>query len=428
MFDIFSESLNTVEFVRSVRRELHRHPELTGREWNTVALIRRELERMGIEHVNVPDGGVLAFIDGEKPGRTVLLRADCDALAMRESPLNGGGQPKPCISEIEGAAHTCGHDVHTACLLGAAAVLNAHRDEIEGRVILMFERGEEGGYRVYFLVKYIQEHGIHIDAAYGMHTKPDLPTGTFGMAAGPVAAGGVSFEIELTGKGGHGSRPDLGNSPLDCFLAIANGMSGLRMKYLDPMKPVTCNICMVKTGTRRNIVPSFLEFKGTSRFYDAEIGRTVRERLVKLFDSSAELYECGIRYAALKGPSFPLVNNEVMTDIARRAAAEAMGPACVKDMAPQMGGDSFATMCAYYPSMMIYLGSGNAEKGITGDYHNPTYDCDEDSLPYGTAVYVSSALAYLKEKPAIEFSPFEGDADAILAFAHRPMPERLDPQ
>ncbi|MBR0113667.1 MAG: amidohydrolase [Firmicutes bacterium] len=428
MFDIFSESLKTVDFVRSVRRELHLHPELTGREWNTVALIHKELTRMGIPFDNVPDGGVLAYIEGEKPGKTVLLRGDCDALPMQEDPLNGGKQPKPCVSCEDGAAHTCGHDVHTACLLGAAEVLNAHKDEIEGRVILMFERGEEGGYRIYYLMKYIQERGIHIDAAYGMHVSPNLKVKTYGMIPGPVAAGGVSFELKLTGKGGHGSRPDLGNSPLDCFLAIANGIKDIRMKYLDPMQPVTCNICMVKTGTRRNIVPSVLEFKGTSRCYDAETGRRLRYRLTRLFESCAELYECGLEYVAMKGPSFPLVNDPVVTEIAQRAAREAMGEESVCSMEPAMGSDSFATVCAYYPSMMIYLGCRNEEKGITGDFHSPEFDVDEDCLPYGVGVLVSSALKYLKEKPDIEFNPFEGDADAILEFAHRPMPERLDPQ
>ncbi|MBQ3577821.1 MAG: amidohydrolase [Firmicutes bacterium] len=428
MFDIFSESLKTVDFVRSVRRELHLHPELTGREWNTVALIHKELTRMGIPFDNVTDGGVLAYIEGEKPGKTVLLRGDCDALPMQEDPLNGGKQPKPCVSCEDGAAHTCGHDVHTACLLGAAEVLNAHKDEIEGRVILMFERGEEGGYRIYYLMKYIQEHGIHIDAAYGMHTDTNIPTGKFGMTPGAQSAGGVNFELELSGKGGHGSRPDLGNSPLDCSLAIANGIKDIRMKYLDPMKPATCNICMVKTGTRRNIVPSFLEFKGTSRYYDPETGERLRYRLQRLFESCAELYECELKYVTFQGPSFPLRNDATVTAAGQRAAKAAIGEDCVVNTEPGMGSDSFSTTCAYYPSLYIRLGCRNEEAGITAGGHNPHHDADEGCLPYGVAVLTACAINYLKEKPDTSyFKPFPGNADEILAFSHRKVPARFDP-
>jgi amidohydrolase len=426
MFDAFNESQDQQDYVIGIRRHLHINPELTGKEFNTVRMIKDELTKMGISYINIPDGGVIGIIEGDKPGRTILLRADCDALPMKEYPQNGGGKVKPCISCVEGAAHMCGHDAHTAMLLGVAKVLSTHCDEIEGKVFLLFERGEEGGYRIYYIIKYIQEHNLNIDACYGIHVSTDLAVGQYSLRSGAVSAGGVNFEVQLIGKGGHGSRPDLSNNPIECFVAIHGAISDIRMKYTNPLEPVTCNICMVRSGTRRNIVPENLIFKGTSRFYDLKTGRIIKSRLDNVFKNMADLYDCELIYDNFAGPGFPLINNPVMAEIGRDALEKLVGVENVKQSEPSMGSDSFSTLAAYYPSSMIRLGSGNPEKGIIAGAHNPQFDVDEDCLKFGVAAYVAVALNYLKKKPKIDFTPFAGTADDMLRFANRKVPERFD--
>ena len=210
--DILKESLALSDYTTSIRRHLHENPELSGLEFNTIKLICGELEKMGIEYVNVPDGGVLATIDGDRSGKTVLLRADCDALPIQELPDNAK-KAKRVVSRCDGVAHMCGHDGHTAMLLSAAKVLNANRDRIKGRVYLMFERGEEGSGNLYYLMQYIQQNKLRIDATFAEHTDVLLNAGEISCQPGPMHAGAVGYQVTLTGKGGHGSRPDRSNNP-----------------------------------------------------------------------------------------------------------------------------------------------------------------------------------------------------------------------
>ncbi|MBR4875295.1 MAG: M20/M25/M40 family metallo-hydrolase [Clostridia bacterium] len=192
--DILKESLALAEYTTAIRRHLHENPELSGREFNTIKLICSELDQIGIDYVNIPDGGVLATIDGPVPGKTVLLRADCDALPIQELPENAK-QPKVCVSKVPGVAHMCGHDGHTAMLLSAAKILKANQDQIKGRVYLLFERGEEGSGNIYWVFKYFEEHGIKIDASFAEHTDTGLTPGHVACQAGPAHAGAVGYQI-----------------------------------------------------------------------------------------------------------------------------------------------------------------------------------------------------------------------------------------
>jgi len=423
--DILKESLAISDYTVAIRRQLHENPELSGVEFNTVKLICAELDKLGISYVNIPDGGVLAHIDGPQAGKAVLLRADCDALPIQELP-NNAKKAKCCVSSVPGVAHMCGHDGHTAMLLSAAKVLKANEDKINGRVYLLFERGEEGGNNIYFVMKYIQENNIHIDATYAEHTDTNLSAGQISCQAGPLNAGAVGYQFTLTGKGGHGSRPDLSNNPIECFVAIYECIKSIRMNYVAPNVVMTNSMGMVQAGAAGNVIPQTLTFAGTCRFYDAAAGNIFKNKLIDICKAQAELFGCQLQVDRLIGPILPVVNNPQIAAIGAKAVAEALGPDALRTEEPSMGSESYSILCKYYPSTMMRVGIRNDEEGMTIGGHNPGFDMDEKGLPYGTAAYVAAALGYLNSDEKIEHEPYNEPIDVLNDFTCHGTPERHD--
>lgn len=427
MLDILKESKAMFEYAVRVRRHLHTYPEPTSREFNTVEFIMSELDKLGIYYENIPDGGVLGYIDGSLKGKTVLLRADCDALSMQESPYNARA-PKVCVSKVDGVAHMCGHDSHVAMLLAAAKILNENKDKLHGRVILLFERGEEGGYCVYYILKYIQEKNIKIDSCWTNHIDTGLDVGQVDISDGPVSAGSFNYDITLTGKGGHGSRPDLSNNPIDCFAAILYGIKDLRMKYIHPGSPLTNTIGLVQSGTKRNVIPETLAFAGTCRFHDPKMGVIFKEKFLRVIEHNAELYDCKVEFNRFVGPSRSVINNAQCVAVGRAAVGVVLGADSihVQDETSMGSDSSFATMSCYYPVVAAKVGGRNSEKGMTVGGHNPSFEFDEEGMPYGTAMYVAYAIAFLERKEKIDFTPYEGSIDDYITLINRPMPKRYD--
>ena len=427
--DILKESLALSAYTTAIRRQLHEHPELWGREFETVRLICAELDQMGIEYVNIPDGGVLAHLDGPNPGKTVLLRADCDALPIQELP-NNAKQPKVCVSQVDGAAHMCGHDGHTAMLLSAAKILKANQDQIRGRIYLLFERGEEGGGNIYWVMKYIQENGIHIDASFAEHTDTGLTPGHVACQAGPAHAGAVGYRIKLTGRGGHGSRPDKSINPIDCFVAIYECIKSIRMNYVEPTVILTNSMGMVQSGSAGNVIPQTLTFAGTCRFYDAAAGNLFKQKLVEICKAQAALFDCEVEFESLHGPILPVINNARLAGIGADAIRAALGDDAVQPKELNMGSESYSYLSTYYPGVMMRIGIGNEEKGMTVGGHNPGFDLDEDGLPYGTACYVAAALGFLNSDEVVENEGNDDlrakNMDEMYAFTSSEIPPHLD--
>ncbi len=418
---------NVLEYTIKMRRYFHIHAEPTSREFGTVKRICRELKDMGIEYVNIPDGGVLAKIQGNgSSGNHILLRADCDALEMTEDTMNAS-RKKDCVSANSGAAHMCGHDSHTAMLLGAIKCLTElPLSIIRGTIYLLFERGEEGGNCIYYVMKYIQAHNIRIDSCFAIHVEPSIPSGTFWVGAGPCNAGNVNFEIILKGTGGHGSRPDLSNNPLDCFIAIINELKDVRYKNISPADLITYNIGAVHCGSQRNIVPETLEFKGTARFYNSEAGQIFKDKLRDIVEVNAKLYNVTPSFDVFSGPSLAVINNVEATEIARNALISMYGSGCLRGLSLNLGSESFSTLSSYYPSVMIRLGVGNEKEGMTAGLHSPHFDLDESAMKFGISAHLGYVVEYMKEERKIPFKPFEGDVDAVLRFTNRPVPMRFD--
>lgn len=427
MGELLEEARQLFSYTVTVRRHLHENPELTSKEFETVKYIIGELQREQIPYQNIPDGGILAWLDGEKDGQAVLLRADCDALPILESEKNVL-YPKVCVSKRPGIAHACGHDAHVAMLLTAVRILKKRRAQIEGRIYFLFERGEEGGNCIYYVMKEIQRQGLSIDACYGLHTDTGIPVGKFAGRTGTTNSGNVNFEIQLIGKNGHGSRPDRANNPIDCFLTLGNALKDLRMKYVSPDSPITYTIGKVQSGEKRNIVPESLTFLGTVRFHERSAGLRFKEKMKDMIEDISHAYDCTARFVEFTGPSFPVYNEPETTAVGIEAAALLVGPENVTKTQVGMGSESFATLAAFYPSSFMRVGVRNEEKGITASGHRPDFDLDEEGMIYGSALYAQLGLLYLSRKRRAPegFVPFEGSIDDFLAETHRPVPKRYD--
>lgn len=392
------------DYMVSCRRYLHENPELSGQEYNTVKFIDEELTKMGVEHIVVENGGVLGFIRGPKEGRTVLLRADCDALPILEK--NNLKDNRIVWSKNPGVMHACGHDSHTAGLLGAAKVLLEKQAEIEGTVILCFERGEEGGGNVRYIFAYMDQHGIKPDSCFGLHVGCSLPTGKIAVNDTRVNAGAMFFQVTLEGRGGHGSRPDRSINPISCFVDIYQRMQGLRLNYVDPYQTCSYSIGMLNSGHAANIIPQTLTFAGTMRTYDPETaGMKFYTEFKETIESIAKLHGCKVTYDSYPVPGLATVNEPEYAKFARDVLAEEFGAENVCQQEPSMGSESYSQYLKQWPGVFAGLGVGNPEKGTGASGHNERYDIDEDGMCYGAAAHATYAIEYLKLKEVPSYGP-----------------------
>ena len=397
--DIWNEALAVEDYVIRCRRYLHENPELSDKEDNTVAFIIKELTAMGVSCVDVPGGGVMGFIHGGKPGKSVLLRADIDALAVQESTKNAFGMDKPVVSKIPGVSHTCGHDTHAAILLGAVKILQAHREEFAGEIVLYFERGEESGHGDYYMVKYLQDNNIHVDSAWGLHIKSFLPTGTMGLIPGGIYAGNTGFNTTIYGE-----------NALACGVAIINSLNTARMRDMNPYEKVTLSVNKLQYQDGVCVVG------GTCRYYDFDkAGTPMRDAIARIIGETVAAYGCTTKAPVKRGGGTRgVINNETCYEIAKSAIAKVIGEDKIAAHDPTMGAESFSILSSYYPSFYASLGAGYPGKPLISNNHNPAFDPDEAAFKTGVAATIAYALEFLAYDEPIEFTPFVGNIDEYL--------------
>lgn len=385
------------DYIISLRRHFHENPEVSGKEEETVRKISEELTAMGVEHTVIPNGGVLAKLQGPKDnGRAVLIRADCDALPVKESPDNLLPGKRTCLSKNPGVMHACGHDGHTAMLLGTAKILKERESELAGTVYLCFERGEENTRNVIHIFKYIEEQGIHIDACYGTHVAAGLPSGSMYINDTDMNAGPMIFDITIVGRGGHGSRPDEASSPIDCFVAIYQRLQSLRLLKVSPFKTCAYSVGIVQAGTQDNIIPGSLRFAGSMRTFDPDgAGMQFHDAFKEAVDGICAAYDCKPVYNIYSRPALPVVNTPEFARFAREVISEAVPGLNVIQHEPEMGSESFGMYLAQWPGCFAQLGIGNPEKGTGAAHHNEAFDIDEAVLWTGSAASAEYAMRYL---------------------------------
>ncbi len=396
--ELRSLSREQSERLVSVRRDLHRHPELGFTETRTAARIAETLARLGIPHrTGVAKTGVLATIRGtgrgaNGDGRAVLLRADMDGLPLSE--LN----EVPYRSESDGMMHACGHDGHVSILLGAAELLHATRDRWAGTIRLAFQPGEEGFGGAVPLI----EQGALADpdcgSAFALHIWNSLPVGTIGIRPGPAMAAVDEFTITVVGRGGHASEPFATADPIVATAAVVGALQTIVSRNLDAQDAAVCTVGSMHGGTTHNIIPERAELVGTLRSFRPEVREILRRRVTEISEGIAASYGC--RAAVNLHPGYPAtVNDGAMSALATRAAAGVVGDGKVTPAKPVMGGEDFSYFLQKVPGAMMFLGSANAERGLAHPHHSPRFDFDEACLPTGVELMCSVALRALAEGP-----------------------------
>jgi amidohydrolase len=373
----------TAEHAVAIRREIHRHPELGFEEYRTQAIVERELDTIGVEHRRVAGTGVVGVIRGALPGRVSGLRADMDALPITED------SGESCASEVAGKMHACGHDAHTAMLLGAARELYATRATLHGSVVLLFQPAEEGPGGALPMIEAGALDDPKVDAVAMLHVDNRLPTGTIGITPGPVNAAADEFHVTIRGKGGHGASPHKSIDAIPCAAATVLALQNIAARETDPLATIVVTIGTIEGGYRNNVIADRVKMTGTVRTQDPAIRDGVEARLRRIVDGVAAAYGASALLEMFYG--YPPVVNEpaLAANFARFVRETSAIP--VTAPPPTMGGEDFAYFAQRVPGVMVRLGIYNERAGSIHPGHSPQFRLDEDAIPTGIATLVAFA-------------------------------------
>jgi len=391
MIDFLSEAEALFEYTQSMRRDFHAHPELGFQEVRTSGIVARELNALGLEvRSGVGGTGVVALLEGSKPGPVLLIRADMDALPILEE------TGAPYASQNPGVMHACGHDGHTAVLLTVAKMLHAHRTELSGTVKFMFQPAEEGMGGAEKMISDGVLENPKVDVALGLHVWNEKPVGWIGISSGPAMAGAEIFKISVVGKGGHGAVPHLAIDPILAAAQIITALQGIVARNVAPLQTAVVSICTIHAGETFNVIPPRVEMTGTIRTFEPAVRALVMERFEKTVHSVAEGMGCKaeIDIKILT----PATINHPDTAARVQAVAKRLFPQSDVDPAnyTTMGSEDFAFVLEKVPGCFFFIGSANHEKGLDAGHHHPKFDIDETALPSGAALMAATALDILK--------------------------------
>jgi amidohydrolase len=365
------------------RRDLHAHPELLYDVHRTAASVADKLTAFGCDEVvpGIGRTGVVGVIRGRKAsagnGRKVIgLRADMDALPIEEA------TSVPYKSTIPGKMHACGHDGHTAMLLGAAKYLAETRN-FAGTAIVIFQPAEEGGAGGKAMLRDGLMERFGIEEVYGMHNYPGLPVGEFAMRAGPLMAAADRIIIEIEGVGGHAARPHIAVDPVLVGAQIINQLQSIVSRNVDPLKAAVVSICMFQAGTTDNVIPQTALLRGTSRSLSPDVQDLLERRVREVVEATAKVY--GAKATLTYSRDYPVTRNHPgQTDFAAQVASEVAGGERVEtDVAPVMGAEDFSFMLEARPGAFIFIGNGPS-----AGLHHPAYDFNDEAIPFGTSYWV----------------------------------------
>ena len=362
------------------RRDLHAHPELLYDVHRTAASVAEKLKSFGCDEVATGIGrtGVVGVIRGRKggSGKTIGLRADMDALPIEEATGLSYKSTEP------GKMHACGHDGHTAMLLGAARYLAETRN-FAGSAVVIFQPAEEGGAGGKAMIDDGLMERFGIGEVYGMHNYPGMPVGEFGIRPGPTMAAADMVTIDIEGVGSHAARPHKGVDAVLVGAQIINNIQGIVARNVDPVKAAVVSICMFQAGNTDNVLPQTVRLRGTARSFDAGVRDLLEKRLQEVVEGTAMAH--GAKAKLTYKRSYPVLSNHPReTDFAASVAKEIAGAERVNtDLPPMMGAEDFSFMLLERPGAFIWLGNGES-----AGLHHPAYNFDDDAIPFGTSYWV----------------------------------------
>ncbi|MHA7099316.1 M20 metallopeptidase family protein [Roseivirga pacifica] len=379
------------ESIVAIRRHIHAHPELSFEEHETAKYVAEQLRKLGIEPTEgVADTGITALIKGKNPDtKVVALRGDMDALPIQEE------NDVPYKSTNDGVMHACGHDVHTACLLGAATILNELKDEFEGTIKLVFQPGEEknpGGASL--MIKAGALENPRPAAMLGQHVLPYIPTGKLGFRSGKYMASADEVYLTVKGQGGHAALPDKAIDPIVIAAQIITALQTVISRNADPKMPTVLTFGAIHGGSAQNIIPNEVKIAGTFRALDEDWRFKAHDLITKLATNVAEGMggSCDVNIDV----GYPFLHNdEDTTAIARAAACEYIGEENIVDLDLWLGAEDFAYYSHEVPACFYRLGTGNEAKETTFGAHTPRFNVDEDAIELGIGFMAWNALKQL---------------------------------
>ncbi len=394
--DFRAEAGNRSAYTRQLRRDLHQHPELGFQEIRTAGIVASELESLGLEVTKgIAKTGVVALLEGPRPGPTLLLRFNMDALPIQEET---GAE---YASQSIGCMHACGHDGHTAIGLTVANILTSERERIAGKVKFCFQPSEEsngdqgiGGNELMIREGVLESPSV--DMCLALHLWNEKPLGWLGIASGPVMAGAEKFKVRLTGKGGHGAVPNAAVDPVVASSQIISALQTIVSRNVAPLEAAVVSVTMMQAGTAFNIIPPEILFEGTIRSFDLSVRQKVLKRFDDIVNGIAGAMACRAEID-MRSLTPALVNNEALTTRVQEAARQILPEVTVDTTGYlTMGAEDMAFMLEKLPGCFFFIGSANEEKGLTFGHHHPKFDFDEEALSRGVALMAAAALNLLK--------------------------------
>src|SRR5438874_7264433 len=367
--------------IQAWRRDIHQYPELLYDVHRTAAFVAERLREFGCDEVATGLGrtGVVGVIKSHRPAggdiKVIELRADMDALPIEEN------TKLPYASKTPGKMHACGHDAHTAMLLGAARYLSETRN-FAGKAVVIFQPAEEGGAGAAAMIKDGLMDRFAIDQVYGMHNGPGIPIGSFAIRPGPIMASTDSVDIRIEGLGGHAARPHKSIDSVMVGAQLVTALQSIVSRSVDPLESAVISICEFHAGNARNVIPQTAELRGTIRTLSPDVRKLVEKRVREVVAGVAQI--TGAKIDLHYKRNYPVVNNHAAeTEVARRIAGQVAGDANVLEMPPLMGGEDFAYMLEARPGAFIFCGNGDS-----AGLHHPAYNFDDEAIVYGTSYWV----------------------------------------
>jgi len=393
---LLPEILASTDEIQVIRRNIHAHPELRFEENLTADLVAEALSSWGIPIVRgMGKTGVVGRLDGALgPGKMIGLRADMDALPLQEHNTFAHA------SRHAGKMHACGHDGHTAMLLGAAQYLSNHRD-FKGSVIFIFQPAEEGGGGAREMIKDGLFKQFPCDAVFGLHNWPGIPVGDFGVTVGPMMASSNAFQITVKGRGGHAALPHNSADPIIAGVNIVQALQSIITRNKRPVDAAVLSITQFHAGETSNVIPDSAFIGGTVRTFTLEVLDLIETRLREITHGVAGAFDCSAEIEFIRNYP-PLINHQQEVDFAVSVITDLVGAGHVDtQIDPTMGAEDFAFMVLEKPGCYVFLGNGDGDHRAVGhgmgpcQLHNPSYDFNDALIPVGVSYWVKLAQRFL---------------------------------
>jgi amidohydrolase len=391
--DILSEAQNLFESTRSLRRDFHAHPELGFHETRTAGIVATELKALGLEtHIGIAETGVIAILEGVKPGPVILLRADMDALPILEETGTSYASQSP------GVMHACGHDAHTAILITVAKLLGKRRNQLKGTVKFMFQPAEEGMGGAEKMIEAGVLENPKVDVTLGLHIWNEQPVGWFGVPDGPAMAGAEIFKIKIIGKGGHAAAPHLASDPILASAQVIGALQEIVSRNVAPLQTAVVSVCTIHGGETFNVIPPAVELSGTIRTFEPQVRTRAVQRFDEIVRGITGALECQVDIDLQR--LAPATINDPTIALVVQSSAQQLFPEAVVDPANfiTMGSEDFSFLLDKIPGCFFFIGSASHEKGLDAGHHHPKFDFDEIVMPRAAALMTASVLSFLKKQ------------------------------